>query len=79
MRNSIVAGVLIAVLTAMGGMIVTINSRQFEAQANMVTQEEFRFELVNMNEGIDRRLDNIERMVRVLFEREREQLLRENQ
>jgi len=79
MRNSIIAGILIAVLTAMGGMIVTINSRQFEAQANMVTQEEFRFEIVNMNENIDGRLDNIERMVRVLFERQREDLLRENQ
>lgn len=77
MRNGIVAGVLIAVLTAMGGMIVTINSRQFEAQAQMVTQEEFRFELVQFNDRIDGRLDNIERMVRVLFERERQNILRD--
>ena len=77
MRNGIVAGVLIAVLTAMGGMIVTINSRQFEAQAQMVTQEEFRFEVVQLNDRIDSRLDNIERMVRVLFERERQNILRE--
>lgn len=77
MRNGIVAGVLIAVLTAMGGMIVTINSRQFEAQAQMVTQEEFRFELVQFNDRFDGRLDNIERMVRVLFERERQNILRD--
>ena len=77
MRNGIIAGILIAVLTAMGGMIVTINSRQFEAQAQMVTQEDFRFELVQFNDRFDGRLDNIERMVRVLFERERQNILRD--
>ena len=72
MRNYIIAGVAVAVaaFTAFGSILVTLDSRIFEAQAQMVTQEQFRFELEQSNDRVYDRLDSIESLIFILLERD---------
>ncbi len=70
MRNYIIAGVAVAVavFTAYGTVLVGLDNRVFEAQAQMVTQEQFRFELIQSNDRVNDRLDSIERLIFLLME-----------
>ena len=71
-RNIIIAAVavLVAVLTGYGALIMSIDGRVFEAQAQMVTQEQFRFQLEQSNDRIEQRLDSIESLIWIILERE---------
>jgi hypothetical protein len=69
-----IAAMVIAVFTAYGTVLMTLDGRLFEAQASMVTQEQLRFELGQSNERIERRLNSMEAYLLLLLERENEKV-----
>lgn len=71
-RNSWITAavaVAVAVLTAYGTMIVSLDSRMFEAQAQMVTQDQLRFELTQSNDRVAERLETVESLLFILLEK----------
>lgn len=74
MRNNLITAAVaigVAVLTAYGTMLMSLNSKMFEAQASMVTQEQLRFELEQSNNRVEHRLNGIEEILLILLERDR--------
>ena len=73
MRNNLLMmgiAVALAVTTAFGTALLALDSRMFEAQAQMVTQEQFRFQLEQSNDRIEDRLDSIESLIWIILERD---------
>lgn len=71
-RNSFITAavaVTVAVLTAYGTMIMSLDGRMFEAQASMVTQDQLRFELTQSNDRVKDRLNSIESILFILLEK----------
>ncbi len=60
----------VAILTAYGSMIMSLEGRMFAAQASMVTQEQLRFELTHSHDRVGDRLDSIETLLFILLERD---------
>lgn len=74
----IATAIMIVIMTALSTWLFKIDDRQFNMRSEIVTRSELRFELDRMESNIDTRLENIEEMVKLLIDREREQLLRGN-